>query len=74
MPLSPLQTVSLVSWYIFFLTLPSTPANVQAKAPIIALYADLTTSVPIFIAGAIFLLSGFIALLLPFESRGRASM
>ncbi|KAG6917195.1 hypothetical protein DXG01_003538 [Tephrocybe rancida] len=43
-------------------------------APIIALYADLTTSVPIFIAGAIFVVSGFIALLLPFESRGRASM
>ncbi|KAG6857053.1 hypothetical protein H0H87_010018 [Tephrocybe sp. NHM501043] len=44
------------------------------QAPIIALYADLTTSVPIFISGAIFVVSGFIALLLPFESRGRASM
>ncbi|KAG6873000.1 hypothetical protein C0995_004132 [Termitomyces sp. Mi166 len=43
-------------------------------APIIALYANLTTSVPIFIAGAIFVVSGFIALLLPFESRGRASI
>ncbi|RDB16565.1 putative MFS-type transporter PB1E7.08c [Hypsizygus marmoreus] len=43
-------------------------------APIIALYADLTSSVPIFIAGAIFVVSGFIALLLPFESRGRASL
>ncbi|TFK33511.1 MFS general substrate transporter [Crucibulum laeve] len=43
-------------------------------APIIALYADLTSSVPIFIAGAIFLVAGFISLLLPFESRGRASM
>ncbi|KAF8074178.1 MFS general substrate transporter [Lyophyllum atratum] len=43
-------------------------------APIIALYADLTSSVPIFIAGAIFVASGFIALLLPFESRGRASL
>ncbi|KAL0961341.1 hypothetical protein HGRIS_006297 [Hohenbuehelia grisea] len=43
-------------------------------APIIALYADLTTSVPIFIAGAIFIAAGFIALLLPFEPRGHASM
>ncbi|KAG5636386.1 hypothetical protein H0H81_008250 [Sphagnurus paluster] len=43
-------------------------------APIIALYADLTSSVPIFIAGAIFVVSAFIALLLPFESRGRASL
>lgn len=44
------------------------------QAPIIALYADLSTSVPIFIAGAIFLVAGLIALLLPFESRGRASL
>ncbi|KAF6741691.1 major facilitator superfamily domain-containing protein, partial [Ephemerocybe angulata] len=43
-------------------------------APIIALFADLTSSVPIFIAGAIFLVAGIIALLLPFESRGRASL
>ncbi|KAJ6615120.1 major facilitator superfamily domain-containing protein [Mycena sp. CBHHK59/15] len=43
-------------------------------APIVALYGNLTTSVPIYIAGALFLVSGFIALLLPFESRGRASL
>ncbi|KAL1745864.1 major facilitator superfamily domain-containing protein [Schizophyllum fasciatum] len=43
-------------------------------APIIALYADLTTSVPIYIAGALFLVAGFVALLLPFESRGKASI
>jgi len=43
-------------------------------APIIALYADLTTSVPIYISGALFIVSGFIALLLPFETRGKASM
>jgi hypothetical protein len=44
------------------------------KAPIIALYADLTTSIPIFIAGAIFLGAGLIALLLPYEPRGKASL
>ncbi|KAF8192100.1 MFS general substrate transporter [Pholiota molesta] len=43
-------------------------------APIIALYADLTTSVPIYIAGSIFLLSGVLALLLPYETRGTASL
>ncbi|KIJ51587.1 hypothetical protein M422DRAFT_65129 [Sphaerobolus stellatus SS14] len=43
-------------------------------SPIIALYTNLTTSVPIWIAGAIFLVAGFIALLLPFESRGHASL
>ncbi|KAJ3510192.1 hypothetical protein NLJ89_g4822 [Agrocybe chaxingu] len=43
-------------------------------APIIALYADISTSVPIFIAGAIFVVAGFIALFLPYESRGKASM
>ncbi|KAH9891836.1 MFS general substrate transporter [Cubamyces lactineus] len=43
-------------------------------APIIALYADLSTSVPIWVSGALFIVSGFIALLLPFEPRGKASI
>ncbi|KAI0712387.1 MFS general substrate transporter [Earliella scabrosa] len=43
-------------------------------APIIALYADLSTSVPIYVSGALFIVSGFIALLLPFEPRGKASI
>ncbi|KDQ52980.1 hypothetical protein JAAARDRAFT_162203 [Jaapia argillacea MUCL 33604] len=43
-------------------------------APIIALYANLTTSVPIWISGALFLISGLIALLLPFDPRGKASL
>jgi MFS family permease len=44
------------------------------QAPIIALYTDLTTSVPIFVAGTVFVATGFIALLLPFEPRGHASL
>ena len=44
------------------------------QAPIVALYTDLTTPVPIFIAGGIFLVSGVLALFLPYESRGRASL
>ncbi|KAJ3510191.1 hypothetical protein NLJ89_g4821 [Agrocybe chaxingu] len=43
-------------------------------APVIALYANLATPVPIYIAGAIYLVAAVIALLLPYESRGRASM
>ena len=43
-------------------------------APITALYANLTTSVPIYISGALFIISGLIALLLPFEPRGKAPL
>ncbi|KZV93829.1 MFS general substrate transporter [Exidia glandulosa HHB12029] len=43
-------------------------------APIIALNTDLKTSAPIFISGAIFIVAGFIALLIPFEPRGKASL
>lgn len=43
-------------------------------APIIAIYADLTTSVPIFVSGALFIVSAFLVALFPFEPRGRASL
>ena len=43
-------------------------------SPIIALYANLATSVPIYISGALFIVSGLIALLLPFDPRGKASL
>ncbi|KAJ7577382.1 MFS general substrate transporter [Mycena floridula] len=43
-------------------------------ASIIALYADLTKTAPIWIAGAMFLLAGFLCLLLPFEPRGKAAL
>ncbi|OJT15968.1 hypothetical protein TRAPUB_8791 [Trametes pubescens] len=43
-------------------------------APVIALYADLTTSVPIWLSGALFIVAGFSAFLLPFEPRGKASI
>ena len=44
------------------------------QAPIIALYANLTTPVPIYVSGTLFVVSGFIALLLPFEPRGKAAI
>jgi hypothetical protein len=42
--------------------------------PIIALYANLNTAVPAYIAGGLVMASGGLALLLPFEPRGRASI
>ncbi|KAI0632305.1 MFS general substrate transporter [Trametes polyzona] len=47
---------------------------VNLFAPVIAMYADLTTSVPIWVAGALFVVAGFSAFLLPFEPRGKASI
>ncbi|KAJ3577878.1 hypothetical protein NPX13_g2689 [Xylaria arbuscula] len=43
-------------------------------APVIAIYGDLTTSVPVYVSGALFLVAGTIVLTLPFESRGKASL
>ncbi|KIM54182.1 hypothetical protein SCLCIDRAFT_392454 [Scleroderma citrinum Foug A] len=43
-------------------------------ASIIAIYANINTSLPILISGAVLVLSGFIALLLPIEPRGNASI
>lgn len=43
-------------------------------APIIALHADLKTSAPIYVSASLFVVSSFIALLLPFEPRGKASL
>ncbi|KAI8978705.1 MFS general substrate transporter [Trametes punicea] len=45
-----------------------------ALAPIVAIYTNLTTSVPIYVAGAAFILGGLLAFLLPFEPRGKASV
>ncbi|KAJ6537778.1 major facilitator superfamily domain-containing protein [Mycena capillaripes] len=43
-------------------------------APVIALYANLSTAVPVYISGALIMGAGFLALFLPFEPRGKASM
>lgn len=42
-------------------------------APVIAMYADLTTSAPIFVSGALFLLSGVLVFFFPYEPRGKTS-
>lgn len=43
-------------------------------SPIIALYSNLQTSLPIYIAASLFIVAGFLAMLLPFEPRGKASL
>ncbi|KAK0200493.1 major facilitator superfamily domain-containing protein [Desarmillaria ectypa] len=43
-------------------------------APVIALYADIATSVPVYIAGALIIFAGVLAMLLPYEPRGKASL
>ncbi|TFK67240.1 MFS general substrate transporter [Pluteus cervinus] len=43
-------------------------------APIIALFANITTAVPVYISGALIIGAGLLALLLPYEPRGKASM
>ncbi|KAH9953606.1 major facilitator superfamily domain-containing protein [Russula dissimulans] len=43
-------------------------------APVIAMYANLNTAVPVYVAGALLIGAGGLALLLPFEPRGKASI
>lgn len=43
-------------------------------APIIAMYADLTTAAPIYVSGALFILSGLLVILFPYEPRGKLAI
>lgn len=43
-------------------------------APIIAMFANLETAVPVYVSGALFLAAAIIVLLMPYESRGKASL
>lgn len=42
-------------------------------SPIIGMYANLATSAPIYVSGALFMLAGVLSAFFPYESRGRAS-
>ncbi|WBW70918.1 transmembrane transporter [Schizosaccharomyces osmophilus] len=42
-------------------------------APVIAMYANLTTSAPIFVSGALFLFAGLLTIFFPYEPRGKSS-
>lgn len=43
-------------------------------APIIAIAANLNTAAPVYVSGALFIAAGALVTLLPFESRGKASL
>ncbi|KAI0668946.1 MFS general substrate transporter [Trametes maxima] len=43
-------------------------------APVIALYANLETAAPVYVSGALVVGAGLVALLLPYEPRGKASI
>jgi MFS family permease len=43
-------------------------------APVIALYTNLATPAPIYVSASLFIVSSFVAVLLPFEPRGKASL
>lgn len=42
-------------------------------APIIAMFANLETSAPIFVSGALFLIAGVLVIFFPYEPRGKSS-
>jgi MFS family permease len=43
-------------------------------APIIAMFANLETSAPVYTSGALFIAAGLICIILPFEPQGKASL
>ncbi|KAI1908860.1 hypothetical protein LOZ61_001082 [Ophidiomyces ophidiicola] len=43
-------------------------------APIIAMFANLETAVPVYVSGTLFIAAGCLVVLQPFESRGKASL
>ena len=43
-------------------------------APIIAIFANLETSAPVYTSGGLFLAAGVICIILPYESQGKASL
>ncbi|KAL1957485.1 hypothetical protein VTO42DRAFT_5948 [Malbranchea cinnamomea] len=43
-------------------------------APIIAMFANLETAAPVYVSGALFIAAGVFVTVLPFESRGKASL
>ncbi|RFU27191.1 hypothetical protein B7463_g9142, partial [Scytalidium lignicola] len=43
-------------------------------APIIAMFANLETSAPVYTSGALFIVAGLLVALLPFETQGKASL
>jgi MFS family permease len=43
-------------------------------APIVAMFANLSTAAPVYVSGALFIAAGLLVVALPFEPRGKASL
>lgn len=43
-------------------------------APIIAMFADLRTAAPVYVSGVLYIAAGMLVVLIPYESRGMASL
>lgn len=43
-------------------------------APIIAIFATVQTTSPVYVSGVLFLVAGFLVLLIPYETRGKSSL
>lgn len=59
------------AWYRRAHSRLTAPVHLQ---PIVGLYANLKTSVPVYTSGALFIAAGLLVLFLPFESRGKAAL
>jgi hypothetical protein len=46
----------------------------MGSQPIIAMFANLQTSAPVYTSGALFIAAGIIVTILPFEPQGKASL
>jgi len=40
----------------------------------VAMFGDLGTPVPVYVSGGLFVLAAIVVIILPYESRGRASL
>jgi len=74
MDLLPLRIVFSESWPRLSLVSPQDPNSRILSDGTDVVYADLTTSVPIYISGALFIVAGCLMLLLPYEPRGKTSI
>ncbi|KAJ5698140.1 hypothetical protein N7462_000145 [Penicillium macrosclerotiorum] len=43
-------------------------------APIVAMYANLNSAVPVYVSGVLIIVAGLLVILMPYESRGKASL
>src|SRR2546423_10371889 len=73
MDLPPLRIGFSVSWHRLSLVSPHPTPWVSSDGTNVV-YADLTTSVPIYISGTLFIVAGCLMLLLPYEPRGKTSI